>query len=177
MGGRAMRWFARNKSGMAALLGLAPWLGACSSDASINLPHPERMWQGPGWLSFSGHSEEFTLPPPAPRELVDAEGRCAASTQAATAAAPQPLDQADFAQGGIALQMTECEVVRRAGAPEQVEVGKTPAGERSVVLTYTRGPRSGIYRFAGGRLFSIERAPEAPAPARQSTPAQPKKRS
>jgi hypothetical protein len=149
-----------------ALLAVGSCLAACGYDYGINLPHPENLWQGTAW-SFSGHTEEFTLGPPGLAELVDGEGRCAAATQAAV---PDSLGQ-----GGIALQMTECDVVKRAGAPEQVEVGKTPAGERSVVLTYARGSRSGIYRFAGGRLYSIERAPEPPPTARQA--AQPKRRS
>ena len=78
---------------------------------------------------------------------------------------------------GIALQMTECEVVQRAGGPDGIEFG-SEGGERSVVLTYTRGARPGIYRFAGGRLYSIERAPEPPdaaKPQKKSPP--PKKRS
>jgi hypothetical protein len=79
-------------------------------------------------------------------------------------------------QGGVALQMTECDVVRRAGAPERVELGANERGERAVVLTYARGPRPGVYRFAGGRLYSIERGPEPPAPARQQKAAA-KKRS
>jgi hypothetical protein len=58
--------------------------------------------------------------------------------------------------------MTECDVVRRAGAPEQLQVGADERGERAVVITYIRGPRPGIYRFAAGRLTSIERAPEPP---------------
>jgi hypothetical protein len=60
--------------------------------------------------------------------------------------------------------MTECEVVNRAGAPQNVELGTTEQGERSVTLTYTSGPRPGIYRFAGGRLYAIERGQEPPPP-------------
>ena len=62
------------------------------------------------------------------------------------------------------MQMTECDVVRRAGPVETIEAGVNARGERSVVLTYVRGPLPGIYRFASGRLVSIERAP-APPPA------------
>jgi hypothetical protein len=42
-----------------------------------------------------------------------------------------------------------------------------------VTLTYLRGPSPGIYRFEGGRLVSIERAPAPPpAPAKsQKAPA------
>ena len=77
--------------------------------------------------------------------------------------------------GGIALQMTECDVVRRAGAPEQLQVGADERGERAVVITYIRGPRPGIYRFNAGRLTSIERAPEAPG-AKAAPKAKPPKK-
>ena len=70
-------------------------------------------------------------------------------------------------QGGIALQMTECDVVWRAGATEKIEFGNNERGERAVMLTFTRGPRPGVYRFAGGRLVSIERAPAPPAAAKR----------
>jgi hypothetical protein len=63
--------------------------------------------------------------------------------------------------------MTECAVVLRAGPPERFEVGTNERGERTVVLTYIRGHRPGVYRFAAGRLYSIERPPGPP-------PAEPK---
>jgi hypothetical protein len=67
-------------------------------------------------------------------------------------------------------------VVRRAGQVEQIDVAVDDRGERTVVLTYVRGPLPGIYRFSGGRLVSIERAPAAPAaPAAKSQKAAPKK--
>jgi len=168
LGGSAMRVHSRKAAGMGAVAALGCCLGACSSDFGINLPHAD-VFSGPTWLSYSGHKEEFSLGPPGPQELVDGDGRCAA------AVAAQSSDQGGLAQGGIALQMTECDVVRRAGAPERVELGRTPAGDRAAELTYTRGPRAGIYRFAGGRLFSIERIPEA-LPSAQSKTAQTKKR-
>jgi hypothetical protein len=67
--------------------------------------------------------------------------------------------------------------VHRAGGPDGIEFG-SEGGERAVVLTYTRGARPGIYRFGGGRLYSIERAPEpagAATPQKKNSP--PKKRS
>jgi hypothetical protein len=71
--------------------------------------------------------------------------------------------------------MTECDVVRRAGAVEKIDVGANERGERTVTLTYLHGPSPGIYRFTGGRLASIERAPGLPpAPAKQkATPKKP----
>ena len=52
---------------------------------------------------------------------------------------------------------------------EKTELGTTGRGERSLVLTYLTGPWPGIYRFTGGRLVSIERAPAAPQPPAKPT--------
>jgi len=156
-----------------ALAALAPLVGACSSslsDLSLNKPAPFRS----DWLSFSSGQDRRTLRPVTAEDLVSAEGQCAA-TAAEAAANPEEGGPAAAAPalvaGGISLQMTECDVVRRAGAPERVELGSNEGRERSVVLTYSRGPRPGIYRFADGRLVSIERGAEPPAPAKQQRPA------
>ncbi len=68
--------------------------------------------------------------------------------------------------GGIALGMTECQAVQRAGSPNNVAIGAGERGERKVVLTYLSGLWPGIYTFNDGRLKSIERAPEPPKPAK-----------
>jgi hypothetical protein len=134
----------------------------------VNKPRVETIFGG-NFLSYSGQREDFTLPPPAPQELVSPDGQCAD-----TAAGDPTADQMTpgLPSGGVALQMTECEVVRRVGLPERVELGATERGDRAAVLTYTQGARPGIYRFAGGRLYAIERAPEpAPAPRQPRTAA------
>jgi hypothetical protein len=70
--------------------------------------------------------------------------------------------------------MTECDVVKRAGTPENVQLGTNDRGERAVTLTYSSGPRPGIYRFAAGRLYAIERAAEPPPePAKPVKPKKP----
>jgi hypothetical protein len=74
--------------------------------------------------------------------------------------------------GGIALGMSECDAVRRAGVPGNVSISGGNKGERKVVLTYLSGPWPGIYHFADGRLQVIERAPIPPA----SPKAPPKKK-
>lgn len=145
--------------------------GACAPNqmseinASSLLPRVDQLSR-PDWLTYSGGKNEFELRPVTAADFVNADGQC---PMAATESPPPAPGDAgsDGAQpallsGGIALQMTECDVVRRAGAPEQLQVGGEPGGERSVVMTYVRGPRPGIYRFSGGRLASVERAPEAP---------------
>jgi len=66
--------------------------------------------------------------------------------------------------GGVALGMTECQAVRRAGLPSNVSIGVGDSNERKVVLTYLGGTWPGIYTFQSGRLKEIARAPEPPKP-------------
>lgn len=117
--------------------------------------------------------------PVAPEELVDAAGQCvggpapvavAATPEAAApggAAANTPGIVPEGQQpllGGVALGMTECDVVRRAGQPGNVVISADDKNERLTVLTYLTGNWPGIYRFSVGRLKVVERAPEPPAP-------------
>jgi len=69
---------------------------------------------------------------------------------------------------GIALQMTECQVVAVAGYTDRVEISGGPGGQRLVTLTYLSGERPGIYRFVNGRLNAMERV-EAPAQPKKPT--------
>jgi hypothetical protein len=158
---------------VAALLAALP---ACSADVSLNnvtFVKPETLLRKPDWTTYSGNKNEFSLRPITAEDLVGADGLCAAQP-AAVAAAGEPVlpPGTPTVQGGIALQMTECDVVRRAGAPEKVDLGTAEGGERSLVLTFTRGPHPGVYRFTGGRLVSIERAPTpaAPPPKQKTAP-------
>jgi hypothetical protein len=68
--------------------------------------------------------------------------------------------------GGIALGMTECQVVRRAGHPDQVTIGGGEHGARKVVVAYAAGPWPGVYTFLGGRLKVVDALPEQPKPAK-----------
>jgi hypothetical protein len=67
---------------------------------------------------------------------------------------------------GISLAMTECQVVGVAGYTDRVEIGVNERGERTVKLTYLSGDRPGIYNFRGGRLATMERVAEPPAPTK-----------
>jgi hypothetical protein len=64
------------------------------------------------------------------------------------------------AAAAINLDMTECEVARLAGPPDKIEFSTNERGERIFVMTYAHSERPRIYRFAAGRLISIE-APAA----------------
>jgi hypothetical protein len=154
----------------AALLTLASLLGACSADLSLNnitlAPKPEPLPRKPdGSAQTWGRSSFDSTVSIA--DLVGPEGQCSAAgseqTAAESGAAAGEAHAAQLALGGISLRMTECDVVRRAGAVEKIDLGANERGERSLVLTYLRGPWPGVYRFAGGRLVSIERASAAPA--------------
>jgi hypothetical protein len=126
---------------------VGPAVVACSSDiGSVNILPKVGAIES---LSLGNAQPIHELRPVTAADLVDAQGQCAGG-------------QAAAARGGIALEMTECEVVGRAGPPENVELGTNDRGERAVTLTYTGGPRPGIYRFSGGRLYAIERGQEPP---------------
>ena len=74
----------------------------------------------------------------------------------------------------VALEMSECDVVKRAGFPERVEIGATDRNERTATLTFMSGPRPGVYSFVEGRLKSMERGPEPPPPPKTAKkPAKP----
>jgi hypothetical protein len=156
-----------------AMAALAYAMAACSSDLGLNnvtlVPKPETLLRKPDWATFSGGKNDFALRAVTAADLVGAEGQCRSGPEQA-AADPTAAGAAPSVAGGIALQMTECDVVRRAGPVEKIDFGSDDRGERAVTLTYLRGPWPGVYRFAGGRLVSIERAP-APPPA----PAKPQK--
>jgi hypothetical protein len=66
--------------------------------------------------------------------------------------------------GGVALGMSECDVVFRAGQPNAVQIGSLPNGDRTAVLTFDSGPRAGIYRFQRGALKVMDSVPVAAAP-------------
>jgi hypothetical protein len=139
---------------LVAVAVLAAWVAACSSDlSSINILPKMGSFDS---LSLGNAGVQTTeLRPVTAADLVGPQGQCAGTGQDAGATV-----------GGIALEMTECEVVKRAGTPENVELGTTDRGERAVTLTYSSGPRPGIYRFAAGRLVAIERGAEPPEPAK-----------
>jgi hypothetical protein len=167
-----MRGHLRNRIGMLAVAGLVAVLGGCGGGlgeiSTTNLlPRVDAITR-PDWLSYSGGKEDFSLRPVTANDLVSQQGQCATPAGAAPAT-PAGDEQSGSPQGapllagGIALQMTECDVVLRIGHPEQLEFGTNERGDRTVVITYLRGNRPGVYRFSAGRLVSIERPP-GPAP-------------
>jgi len=125
--------------------------------------------------------------PVSPEDLVNPDGTCAAEAAApANPGAPQVGSVAgDLAGssmpaggeapifGGVALGMSECQVVRRAGMPGNVAITMAENNERKTVLTYPAGPWPGIYTFMSGRLKVVDALPEAqkPKPVAKKKPA------
>jgi hypothetical protein len=159
-------------------LAVAAALGGCMDPDSTQ-----------GWFAkrfdVSGRSAGYTFSelsetkraqrPITPDDLVNANGLCpapvapAAPAPAPDAAAGTPLgaapagDPSSLMGGGVALGMSECDVVFRAGQPSAVQIGNAPNGDRTAVLTFQAGPRPGIYRFLRGALTELDAV--APAPA------------
>jgi hypothetical protein len=115
-------------------------------------------------------------------DLINPDGSCAFAATTDGAAPPSPDADAALAgqgalptvQGGVALGMTECQILQRTGAPDTFNIS-AEGTERVATLTVMRGAWPGLYRFRGGRLASIERV-DVPA-AKPVRSARPKKAS
>jgi hypothetical protein len=165
---------------------------------------PVDMFATPDWAK-SADANTAALGPKgavAPNDLVNADGSCAPAEAppVAAAAAPQSAPVATASAdpmgglqtgpgagpgmgpagapvlGGIALGMSECEAVRRAGQPSHVAIGAGEKGERKVVVTYTGGNLPGIYTFYSGRLKEIAAAPAPEKPKHAPKKKKPVKR-
>lgn len=162
---------------LALLLLTAPLVAGCSGGSmfSSDLLSKDADWfSRPGRVFIKNVSIE-TPPltpekPVGPEDLITADGMCPGMSPPADANALQDAGGTPAVRSGsVALGHTECDVARGAGAPDSVNLSSGPGGDRVAMLTYSRGPRAGIYTFTAGRLTSIERGPEAapqPKPAR-----------
>lgn len=165
-----------------ALAAVAPLVAGCSGGTDLLASAKDAQWfNTPSRLfikSISIESPPLTPNKPVTAEdLVSADGACPgmvpppgpADANASTTA-PAPMG------GTVALGHTECDVVRGVGAPSTVNLSSDAAGRRVAVVTWTSGPRAGIYTFTSGRLSSIEGTPEAPVMPKATKP-KPKKKS
>jgi hypothetical protein len=164
--------------GVALALALALAAGLCGC-ANVDFDTTQAWFAKPldvtgrnaGGYTFSELAETKQRQRPiTANDLVDGNGACpppAAPQAQGSPAAPAPAATTDsLLGGGVALGMSECDVVARAGAPSQVQLGKNPNGDRTAVLTFTGGPRAGIYHFERGSLMTMDRV-AAPAPPPQ----------
>jgi len=155
---------------------------------------PLDVFSKPEWARTSNASlDTVSMRPVGPEDMVSAEGQCAPGPAEAAVPAPQPVAAAAPAgtgfngslqtgpgapaamapAGGIALGMSECQAVRRAGTPSHVAISAGEGGARRVVLTYVAGPWPGIYTFDSGRLKVVDAAPgsDKPEPVKKKRPA------
>lgn len=148
-------------------------LGACSNMpglSDIKLPSASAFI--PTNANTFNEAAVNTNRPVTAADLVDGQGACPGAAGAVASG-----DAAQPAGRGVALDMTECQVVQTLGAPQSVDIATNERGERAVTIAFGGGERAGLYRFVRGRLVSVERAPGA-EPQRPTKPApknQPKK--
>jgi len=158
---------------------------ALSGCANVELDSEQAWFSKPldllgrrGGYTFSELQETKQRQRPiAANDLVNSNGACAprpapqappvAPGSLAAAPAAPAGDTGSLLGGGVALGMSECDVVARAGQPNSVQIGKNRNGDRTAVLSYDGGPRPGIYHFERGALTAMDRVaapPPAPAP-------------
>jgi hypothetical protein len=164
-----------HRTGFLVLLLAAPLLAGCSGvggDAfSTDLLSKDADWfSKPGRVFIKNVSIE-TPPlspdkPVGPQDLITADGACPGMPAPGANALADGTAGAPTQSGVVALGHTECDVARGAGAPDNVNISNNPRGDRVAVLTYSRGPRAGIYTFTGGRLTMVEGSPVPDAPAK-----------
>lgn len=129
--------------------------GRCAPAAAVEAPQPPAQ------------TASAAQPAAADRPVGSVAGDLAGAPMPVAAAPGQePGLEHPPVLGGIALGMTECDAVRRAGLASNVTIGVDDKGERKTVLTYLGGNWPGIYTFNSGRLKEISRAPEPPKPAK-----------
>jgi hypothetical protein len=160
-----------------ALLVLAPAVAGCSGGADMF--QSDLLSKDAEWFSRPGRlfirSVSIDTPPLTPdkavtgEDLLSAEGACPGmappgAPDGANALAEGAAGSPPAAGGTVALGHTECDVVRGIGAPDNVSLSNNPRGDRVAVVTWSRGPRAGIYSFTGGRLTSVERGADPVAP-------------
>jgi hypothetical protein len=152
---------------IAALFAVAPLVAGCAGGSDLLSKDAE-------WFSRTGRvftkSISIESPPLTPdkpvtaEDLVSADGACPGMAPAGVPADANASTAAPAPTGGtVALGHTECDVVRGIGAPSSVNLSNNARGDRVAVVTWTTGPRAGIYTFTSGRLSSIEGTPEPPA--------------
>jgi hypothetical protein len=167
----------------AALLAGAGALAACTTSlpdfTQVKLPSP-RTVMPQNVDTYVPPVSTRALKPVGPADLVDAQGMCAGMAPPPAAAAEQgsetgapvaPPTAGPAVPGPVGLEMTECEVVAAVGPPRSVNIASDEQGTRKVTMIFMGNERAGTYEFVGGRLKTLERGPEPPAP-----PPQPKKK-
>lgn len=171
------------QSGAFAALMLAVALSGCANPDVFDsnerwFSHPFDLSGRNGGYTFSELKETNDRNRPVgPNGLVSPSGACPPPPALAAAPAPVATGPGVIPNGAppeaaapsllgapVALGMTECQVVDRAGAPSAVQIGTNPKGDRTALVTFDSGPRPGIYHFERGRLMDMDRVAVAVPP-------------
>jgi hypothetical protein len=167
-------WARSNCAAAFAALTIALLIGGCADDTAKWFAKP--LFNNNLGYTYSSLGEAKQDRPITANDLIDASGACPNQAAPAPSAPANPgegsavaADTASLLSGGVALGMSECEVVARLGQPTAVNLGRNPNGLRSAILTFNAGPRPGIYRFEAGRLSEMDRVEVAP-PAPEKKP-------
>jgi hypothetical protein len=126
-------------------------LGLCIGGCSADMAMFKADWN---WWSRSDQPQSRAQPQVqayGAEAYVAPDGACAAAAEGQEAA-------------GIALGMSECQLIHLAGPTNMIDIGTNERGERTAVITYAAGERAGIYRFTSGALVSIEGVPPPAQP-------------
>jgi hypothetical protein len=147
---------------------VVPALGGCGASLSDYSLKDQEWFSRPAKIFNRSLSIETpplnSTAPISPADLISADGACAGVSGANALAEGQPTPT-----GSVALGHTECDVARAAGKPDNVNLSTNEQGDRLAILTYTHGPRPGIYQFVAGRLTDVQGVSEAPVtPAKSS---------
>jgi len=167
-----------------AVAGLATALALSGCDNPTAFSKPLNLFGNNLGYTYSQLDQAKLDRPITADNLIDANGACpryAAPAPPPPAGNPsdnsaQPADANALLSGGVALGMSECEVISHLGQPNAFNVGANPNGTRSVVLTYNVGVRPGVYRFNSGRLAEMDRVEAPPPPAPEKKVAKTKKK-
>lgn len=161
---------------LSAAFGAMIALCGCSSlDTSSWFSRPADFFGAKGGYTYSDLGENRRDRPVTANDLVDGSGSCPRPVAAAQPQAGTAADEgAGLLGGGVAIGMSECDVVQRLGQPSNVNLGQNPNGLRSAALTYSSGSRPGVYRFEAGRLTEMDRVEQPPMQAQQKPPAKKK---
>lgn len=164
-----------NSTSTLGALAIAFSLSGCASDTGGWFSKPLNVFNSDLGYRYSSLGELQQNWFIAANDLVDASGSCPGYVAPSPAPAPgspdagaPPPDLGSLLGGGIALGMSECEVVSRLGQPTAVNIGQNPNGTRTAALTFKGGPRTGLYRFESGRLSEMDRVEQSPPPQPES---------
>jgi hypothetical protein len=147
-------------------------LGACSMERASEMIPKATDFTSFEWNPYSKASmvatPRLSSAPATAVDFVNSDGSCGGAS---------PDGGAEPVRVAIALQMTECAVVRSLGMPEKIDIGANERGDRTATLLYSRGDRPGLYYFTAGQLTLIERVAEPAPPPKPQKPAPKPRRS